>query len=152
MAIQNLAKVSTLSTSDLVAIFSQSLGADASATLGTLLSFLQGQLTAAAGFQTQYSAPNATAFTVLILPTEDGESVYLQLTPTAGFANGAITLPAQALCVDGQEVLLATTQAVAAFAVNGNGSVVNGAPTALLAGGFFRLRFDAVSKAWFRIG
>ena len=36
--------------------------------------------------------------------------------------------------------------------VAGNGSTVNGAPTTLAANSFFRLRFDGVFKAWYRVG
>lgn len=108
--------------------------------------------TAVDGFITQYFAPNATGWSVLIAPPTSGENVKLLATPTAGFAAGTITLPAQATCVDGQEVLVACTQAVTTLTVAGNGSTVNGAPTTLAANAFFRLCYDGVLKAWFRIG
>lgn len=101
---------------------------------------------------TQYAAPAATGFTVLIAPVDAGDSIYLLLTPNAGYAAGTITLPAAATCVDGQELLVTTTQLVTALTVAGNGSTVNGAPTTLAANGFFRLRFDGVFKAWYRVG
>jgi hypothetical protein len=107
---------------------------------------------AAAPLTTQYAAPNATAFDVQIDPPEDGASVFLLLTPAAGYADGGITLPALADCVDGQEVLCSCTQAVTTFAVDGNGATVNGAPATLAANGFFRLRFDGVFSAWYRVG
>ena len=56
------------------------------------------------------------------------------------------------LCKDGQEVLVTSTQAVTALTVSGNGSTVYGAPSALTANAFFKLRFDGVVKAWYRIG
>ena len=152
MAIQNLSKVSTLASSDLIALFSQSLGSDAAATLGALLTWLQSQLSAAGGFVTQYAAPAATGFGVAIAPAINGTSVFLLLTPNAGYAAGTITLPAQASCVDEQELLVSCTQAVTALTVAGNGSTVNGAPTTLAANAFFRLRFDGVFKAWYRVG
>ena len=152
MAIQNLSSVSTISGSDQLALFSAAVGSDVRATLTTLLSWLQGELTAAGGLITQYAAPNATGFSVQVAPVTDGGSVYLLLTPAAGYAAGTITLPAQALCVDGQELLVSCTQAVTALTVAGNGSTVNGAPTTLAANAFFRLRFDGVFKAWYRIG
>lgn len=101
---------------------------------------------------TQYAAPNATDFGVQIAPPANGASVYLLLTPAAGYAAGAITLPAVALCVDGQELLVACTQAVTTLTVAGNGATVNGAPTTLAANAFFRLRFDGVFGAWYRVG
>lgn len=151
-SIDKLASVSTLSTADQIALFSTALGNDAKATLATLLAWLQEQITDAGGLLTQYAAPSATGFGVLIGPPTDGASVYLLLTPAAGYATGTITLPAQALCVDGQEVLVSCTQAVTALTTAGNGSTVNGAPTTLAANAFFKLRFDGVFRAWYRAG
>lgn len=153
MAIQNLAKVSTLSLSDLIAVFSNSLGSDAAATLQTLVTFLQGQLTANGSTITQYFAPNATGWAVTVTPPVAGENVYLLITPTAGFATGGIAPPPQTSCVDGQTFTVSCTQAVTTLTVVTNGATaVNGAPTALTANGFFRLRYDGPSKSWYRNG
>lgn len=152
-SIDKLNRVSALALSDLVALFSGALGNDTAATLSTLLTFLQAQLSAAGTLVTQYAAPNATGFNVQIAPPVAGQSIFLLLTPTGGFAAGTITLPAQAACVDGQELLVTCTQIVTALTVAGNGSVVNGAPTTLAAANaFFRMRFDGVAKAWYRVG
>lgn len=99
---------------------------------------------------TQYAAPASTGFTVTL--TDNSASKFLLLTPTGTLAAGTITLPAQANCADRQEILVTSTQAVTALTVAGNGSTVNGAPTTIAANGFFRLRFDAVFKAWYRVG
>lgn len=152
MAIQNLPSTDELSTSDAVALFSSLLGSDAKATLGTLLAWLQSQLTDAGGLITQYAAPNATGYNIAVSPAVAGSSVWLLITPTGAFAAGTVTLPAQAQCVDGQEVLVSTTLAVTALTVAGNGSTVNGAPTTLAANAFFKLRFDGVLKVWYRVG
>src|SRR4051812_33409475 len=121
-SIDRLQRVTTLTTADLVALFSNSLGDDAAATLGTPIAFLQQQLSAAGTLITQYAAPTLTGFTVLIAPLIAGQSVYLLLTPPAGFAAGTITLPPQASCVDGQTLLVSTTQLVTALTVAGNGA------------------------------
>lgn len=151
-AIDKLSKVTTLSASDLVALFSTSAGSDVAATIATLAAYLQTLLTTGAGFITQYAAPSATGFSVTIAPTEDGGSVYLNLTPVAGYAAGTLVLPAVATCQDGQEVLLSTTNAVTTLTINANGSSVIGGPSTLAAGAFFRLRFDGVYKTWARVG
>lgn len=127
-------------------------GQDRRCSLSEVAQVLQSELIASGGLITQYAAPNASGFQVALVPPADGASLFLLLTPAAGYAVGTITLPAQALCVDGQEVLVSCTQAVAALTVAGNGSTVNGAPTALAANAFFRLRFDGVFKAWYRVG
>ena len=152
MAIQNLTKVTALTAADLVPLFSAAAGVDTAATLATLAAYLAGSATTAGGYITQYSAPAATGFSVTIAPVTGGGNVFLLLTPAAGYAAGTITLPAQAACVDGQEVLCTCTQSVATLTVAGNGATVNSAPTSLAANGFFRLRFDGVFKAWYRVG
>jgi len=76
----------------------------------------------------------------------------LLLTPAATYAAGTIVLPEKTSCIDGQELMCTCTQIVTALTVSGNGATVNGAPTALAANGFFRLRFDAVFSAWYRVG
>lgn len=149
-AINKLSKVSALSSADLLALFSDSVGDDSAVTLGTLLAWLQAQLTADTGMVTQYAAPNATGFSVTVAPPVAGGSVWLLLTPVAGYAAGTVVLPASP--VDGQEVLVNSTQAVTTLTVSGNGSTVNGAPTTLAANAFFRMRYDGVLKAFYRVG
>lgn len=127
-------------------------GVDRRASVSELAALLQGLLTSS-GLITQYAAPNATGFSVTIAPPSNGASMFLLLTPAATYAAGTITLPAQATCVDGQELLVTCTQIVTSLTVAGNGSTVNGAPTTLAAANaFFRLRFDGVLKAWYRVG
>ena len=151
--ISQLSSIDTLSLSDLLAFWSSSNSDTRKASLSVLLSFLQTNLTTPGDDMTQYSAPNASGFNVTIDPAVDGQNVYLLLTPTGAFAAGTIVLPAVAECVDGQQVLISTTQAVTALTVSGNGATaVNGAPTTLAANAFFRLRFDGVFKSWFRVG
>ena len=48
---------------------------------------------------------------------------------------------------------MSCTQAVTTLTVSANGATaVNGAPAALTANGFFRLRFDGIFQSWYRIG
>lgn len=151
--INQLSAVAAVVASDLVPIYSSENGDARKASMTVLAAFIQSLLTAAAGDETQYFAPAATGFSVTVNPTTDGGSVYLLMTPVAGYAAGTIILPAKAECVDGQQVLVSSTQAVTALTVNGNGATaVNGAPTALTANGFFRLRYNGVFGSWFRVG
>lgn len=143
----------TLTTASQIPFYDPSNGQDRRASVSSLTTLVALSLPASAdGFVTQYAAPAALGFGVIIAPPQNGESVFLLLTPTGAFATGGVTLPAQATCVDGQEFLLTTTQAVTTFTVLGNGSTVNGAPATLAANAFFRLRFDGVFKAWYRVG
>lgn len=146
--INQLTAASSLSLSDLLAVYSSGNGDARKASLSLLLEFLQEQMTAAGGLVSQYAAPNATGFSVTVAPPTSGGSVWLLITPTAGFAAGALVLPTTA--THGQEVLVSCTQSVATLTVSGG--TVNGAPSALSANGFFRLRYDGVLASWFRIG
>ncbi len=130
-------------------------GADRRASVSAFVTLLQTLLTGIGTPTPQYAAPAATGFSVTLTPVANGASVLLVLTPAAGYAAGTIVLPAEATCVDGQQVWITTTQAVNAVTINGNGATVNGAPTAFINGGapaFAKLRFDGVFRAWHRIG
>ena len=117
------------------------------ASLTALVAFMQANLTFPTGALTpQYAAPSATAFNVAV----NSGNVWLLLTPTAGFAAGTITLPANP--VAGQQVRVSCTQAVTTLTVAGNGRTVTGAPTTIAANGFFLMWFDATLNAWFRAG
>jgi hypothetical protein len=58
-----------------------------------------------------------------------------------------------ATVVDKQEVLVNCTQQVTALTVNGNGAVaVTGEPASLGADDYFRLKYDAIMRTWYRVG
>ena len=148
--INQLSAVDSLSDGDLLAVFSTSNGDARKAALSLLATYLAGKIAVSDNKITQYASPNATGFNVQL--NNSGVSTWLVLTPLAGYAAGTLTLPAVANCVDKQEILVNTTQAVTALTVAGNGATVNGAPTTLAANGFFRIRFDAVLDVWYRVG
>lgn len=153
MNISQLSSVDELSLPDLLAVWVAGNSDTRKASLSTLLTFLQENLTAPGDDMTQYFAPSATGFSVTITPSVNGENVYLLMTPVAGYAAGTIVLPPVANCVDGQQVLVSTTQSVTTLTVSGNGATaVNGAPATLAANAFFRLRFDGVFNSWYRVG
>lgn len=148
--INQLSAVDQVVSSDQIPIYSSENGDARKASMATLLAFFAGQITANDDKITQYAAPSATGFSVQI--NNDTESVWLVLTPTGAFAAGTLIMPASTTCVDRQEVLVNCTQAITTLTINGNGSTVTGAPATLAANGYFRLRFDAVTKVWYRVG
>lgn len=151
MGIQSLNQ-GTFTAASQIPFNDPSNGCDRRASVTSLAAVIAPLLPGQSGLVTQYAAPAATGFVVNVATPEPGESIFLLLTPNAAYAAGAILLPLQATCIDGQELLVTTTQAVTALTVSGNGSTVNGAPTTLAANGFFRLRFDGIFKAWYRVG
>ena len=151
MAIERLNQ-GTPNAGSQIPFYDSAIGGDARTSVTALAALLATLLGTASLQLTQYAAPNASGFNVQVAPQTGGASVWLVLTPLAAYAAGTITLPAVALCQDGQELLLNTTQAVTALTVAGNGATVNGAPTTLAANAFFRLKFDAVLRVWYRVG
>lgn len=154
MAIERLMLVDEVDQS---ASFAVSInGQDYRVLAAGLLAFVQAgivipEFTGVQQFTTQYAAPSATGFSVQI--TNGPDNIHLILTPTAGFAAGTLVLPGVAVAVDKQEVLVNTTQAVTTLTANGNGAVaVTGAPTTLAANAFFRLKYDAITQTWYRVG
>ena len=145
-AINNL-PASDIAAADQLPFFSTANGQDRRTSVTQLSQLLQSLLTSA-GSVTQYAAPSATGFSVTIAPPVSGGSVYLLLTPVAGYAAGTIVMPA--VQADRQEVSVVTTQAVTALTVSGNGATVTGAPTTLAANATFKLRYNAAGAAgWF---
>lgn len=142
----------TPTTAGRVPFYDSTNGADRTMSIAELIDLIQASLTTSGSLVTQYSAPAATGFSVTVAPPEAGTAMHLLLTPAAGYAAGTVVLPALASCVHGQEVVVSCTQSVTTLTVSGNGATVNGAPTTLAANAFFRLRFDGVFSAWYRIG
>lgn len=145
-----------LQVSDLFAIWDTNNSVSRKTSLNTLLAFMQANLTfpdenAVVQFATQYAAPSATGFNVQITGTNS--NIWLILTPTAGFAAGTITLPSVATLADKQEILVNCTQAVSTLTISLNGAAgAVGAPSALTANAFFRLKYDLPTTNWYRVG
>lgn len=148
--INQLTAVDTVTGSDQVPIYSAEAGDARKAALFVIAAYIQEAIAVSISFMTQYAAPSATGFSVQI--NNDSDNVWLVLTPLAGYANGTLVMPELTNCIDQQEVLVNCTQSVAALAITGNGATVTGAPTALTANGFFRLKFEAVMDTWYRVG
>lgn len=148
--INQLNAVDSLSVADLIVIYSSSNGDARKASISTLAEYVRSTITVADDKVTQYAAPSASGFTVQV--NDSSNNVWLVLTPTGAFAAGTIKLPSLANVIDRQEILVNCTQAITALTINGNGATVTGAPTTLAADAFFRLRFEAVTDTWYRVG
>ena len=97
----------------------------------------------------QHFNPNAD-FTLDIENHEIG--TYLILNPSVSITIGSIKLPERYTVTDGQVLLVACAQQVNNFSVDGNNALVIGAPNALAANGFFKLKYDKLSNTWYRVG
>ena len=148
--INQLSSTDSLSGSDLVPLFSQANGNARKSSLTQIAQFIQGLITSTDDKLTQYYAPSVSGFQVQI--NNDNLSVFLILTPTAGFVAGTLILPLEMNCQDKQELLIVSTQLITTLTINANGSSIVGAPSTLAANGYFKLRFDGVTSTWYRIG
>lgn len=137
-----------LALSDLLPVWSGANGDTRKASLSQVKALL---LPADSTFATQYAAPNAKGFTATVAPP-DNVNAWLVLTPAAGYAAGTVVLPAASDSVHGQEVQVTCTQSVATLTVTSSGSTVAGAPASLAANGFFKMKFEAVTSTWYRVG
>jgi len=144
-----------LQLGDQIVVWSTGNSDSRKSSVSALLTLLEANLSSQAEgmpeFTTQYAVPSATGFNVNIDDT--GSNVWLVLTPTAGYAAGTLTLPPVANVVDKQELLVNCTQQVTTLTIDGNGAVaVTGEPASLGADDFFRLKFEAVTNTWYRVG
>lgn len=98
---------------------------------------------------TQHAAP-LSGFTVTV--TGENVDVHLILSPVSTLATGTITLPLSPGTRDKQSVVVTSVERVTALTVSGNGASVVGAPTAIGAGGFFKMKYDMATNAWYRVG
>lgn len=89
-------------------------------------------------------------FTLDIENSEVG--TYLILNPVSGLSTGSIKLPERYSVQDAQELAVTCSQQITSFTINGNGALVVGAPNALAASGFFKLKYDKLSNTWYRVG
>jgi hypothetical protein len=137
-----------------VPVFDPSKGDTRRWALSDLLTWLQANLTfttpGRAEPNTQYLAPNDGDTAAI---NDDDEDTHLIIMPLVGLANLTLILPATGSIRDKQLLIINCTQAIAALALNGNGSTVGaGAPGALIANDFFTLKYDLTMNTWYRIG
>lgn len=157
--INKLSAVDAVQAGDSVPIFSVTNGDARRAAMSVLLAYMQANLTfptfnGQGAYTTQYAVPSVTGFSITITDGDaDNTNVHLIMTPMAGFAAGTIILPPVAGLVDKQEVLVNCTQQVTTLTIDGNGATaVMGEPTSLAADDFFRMRYDAITDIWYRVG
>lgn len=143
--INQLSKTDTLSGSDLLVVWSTANGDTRGAALNLLLQWVEENSNLPNQQVTEYSSPSATGFSVQLV----NNNAWLLLTPIATLAAGEIALPIGPK--DRDIVTVSSTQTVTALTVSAS-QTVTGAPTTISANGFFSMRYDAVTKAWYRVG
>jgi len=139
--------------SDLVPVW-QSANSDTRRTsFNEILTLMQNniELPGAIEMDTQYSAPSVTGFNILV--NDNARDTHLILTPSTGFANGTITLPANTSVRDKQYFVMNTTEQIATLTVDLNGAAgAHGIPSAMGPDDYMTLKYDLTMNTWYRIG
>ena len=147
--INQLNQVSQVYTSDQLPLYSAANGDARKASVQQLLDL----------FQTSFASP--TQAVQLIVPgtgfnyavTGTSVNAWVLIQPAGALATGTVTLPLASSTADGMEVLVTTTQQIAAFSLASNGaSNLYGDPSALAANAFFKMRFYQSTNSWYRVG
>ena len=150
--INQLSSTEVIVGSDKLALFSGSQQDTRAVSITTLTNFVADSIIGTQD-ETIYNLTTVgSGFTVTALPTSAGGSVWAQLTLSGTAATGTVILPGVDDRAPGQTVLVTCTQAVTSLTVSGNGAGVRGAPTSLIADGFFTVCYDSISNIWYRVG
>lgn len=149
--INKLTRTDAVSAGDVVPVYVQNQGDARGASMSVIAEFVLGTIElTGTDFVTQYALPAATGFSIQINNT--AENTHLILSPSGSFATGTIVLPLSSNLIEGQQVMVTTTQPVAALTVSPNGASIIGAPAGLITNQTFLLKYDAASFTWYMIG
>lgn len=143
--INKLSATSTVSSGDLVPVFVQAAGDARSASMSTILDYVQSNF-ASPEFENITAAPSLAGFTVTL--PESTKGLWLILSPAGTLASGTVVLPDPTECFDGQTVIVTSSKEITTITVNGNGATVAGAPAALGTNGFAQFRYQASATKW----
>lgn len=147
MAIERLSLIDRVTASTYFAVNVNNQ--DYRAAAGTVSDYISSVIDSAVAPETiQYTSPS-TDFTYTL--TNNSTSTWLAITPTTGIVNGTIILPNVSVAGDGQEILITTTQNIAALVINPNGASVNNVPSSLQQYECFKLKFEPITKKWYRV-
>jgi hypothetical protein len=144
----NFSYLSPITGAESIPTYSSSRSAPLWVTISGLMNHFRQTFTSPA-FVTTITTPG-DGFT--ITATQDATNQWALLRPTGTLATGTFVLPAPAVCIDGQEILVTNTLQITSFTVNGNGATaVYGAPATLSAEDRFKLRYNALTTSWYGV-
>ena len=118
-----------------------------SKSIGTLLTYFKTTFTDPV-FITAVNSPVTGA---TITQPDDSTNQWAILTPAGTIATLTIVLPAVANLVDGQEILVTSSQIVTALTLNLNGATSADGVTAMTANGQFKLKYNLQTTSWYKV-
>lgn len=139
-----------VSAGDQFVVYTPNNGDSRRIPVSSLLAFFQ-RTFASPSLATNLYTPG-TGFNIAV-PTPVAQQQWILLQPAGGLASGAVTLPLNTQTPDGTEILVTTTQQIAAFTINLNGAsaIYGNGLGSLAAGDQFRIRFYQPTNSWYRI-
>lgn len=147
--INQLNQVDQVYSSDQIPLYSANNGDARKASVNQLTQYMMDNF-GTVGFFAQVAVPSSSGFNIAM--QNGADNVWLILQPLAPYAAGTVTLPLASSCVDGQEVIVCTTNDISSLTVNNNGAVfVFGAPTYLNQFGSFHLKYNKTQNIWYQI-
>lgn len=149
--INKLTRTDSVSAGDILPIYVQNQGDARGASMSVIAAYVQAQLVVSGtDFVTQYALPPGSGFSVQV--NNSADNTHLILSPAAPFAAGTIVLPSLANLIDGQQLIVNTTQSITALTINGNGASIIGTVTTMGINDSFMLKYDLASTTWYLIG
>jgi hypothetical protein len=147
--INQLSGLNTISSGDLLAVYSQNNGDARKTSIGNLLTFFQ-QSFASPTVSVNLYVPGS-GFNITV-PTPVSQQQWMLLQPAGTLATGTITLPLNTGVPDGTTVLITSTQEITSLTIALNGaSAIYGAVTSLAAGAATAIRFYQPTNSWYQI-
>jgi hypothetical protein len=147
--INQLPLLANVNAGDQIPVYSPNNGDARRLPISQLLTYFE-QTFASPDLATNVYTPG-TGFNITV-PTPTAPQ-WMLIQPAGTLATGTVTLPLNTQTPSGTEVLITTTQIITAFTLAINGAAnVYGAPTALSANQFFKMRFVQSTNSWYRIG
>ena len=148
--INQLPILNQVSAGDQLPVYTPNNGDARRLPISALLQYFQ-QTFAAPTVATTFITP-ATGFNYAI-PAPVSQAQWILIQPAGGLASGTVTLPLNTGTPDGTEVLITTTQQIAAFTLAANGAAnIYGNVLVLAAGDFVKFRFYQATNSWYRVG
>jgi hypothetical protein len=149
--INKLTRTDSVSAGDVIPVYVQNQGDARGASMTVIAEFVQaGLVMSGTDFVTQYALPPGSGFSVQV--NNSSENTHLIMSPSGPFAAGTIVFPALANLIDGQQLIVNTTQIVTALTLNGNGASIIGTVTTMGINDAFMYKFDLASTSWYLIG
>lgn len=143
-----LNSVDSVNDGDLLPIYSTQNSDTRKASLSVLSEYFQEKLTSGK-FQTQYAAPSANGFSIIVQPAVNGADVHVLITPTSALSGGVITLPDSNSAIDKQSILITTTFGLSGLTFIASGSLINGSTSIIAENNAVEFTYDKLTNSWY---